>query len=258
LIPVAYEMTTINMDMFPGFKLVVKAVVEGFDIEIRADHLLLKNIPYVGANRQIEFGTLVSELTVAGDETVAPSTHVVMFSGDHPCNEDGSELAKIKHQSSQQELAPGLVIHHSFSSKPSNGYANYYEKMRTYAAILSAPARAIDPSVTAQGYSSVAANEEESPFKYMDTASSRADICVLARKLALAKIAIVAVGGTGAYILDLVAKTRAKEIHIFDGDAYLTHNAFRAPGAASLEELREKQGVFRNPLLQDAPRHRPT
>ena len=51
------------------------------------------------------------------------------------------------------------------------------------------------------------------------------------------KVAIVGVGGTGSYVLDLVAKTPVREIHLFDGDDFLQHNAFRAPGAPSLEQL---------------------
>jgi hypothetical protein len=47
----------------------------------------------------------------------------------------------------------------------------------------------------------------------------------------------VGVGGTGSYILDLVAKTRVAEIHLFDVDVFSHHNAFRAPGAARKEDL---------------------
>ena len=54
------------------------------------------------------------------------------------------------------------------------------------------------------------------------------------------RVAIVGLGGTGSYVLDFVAKTPVQEIHLFDGDEFLTHNAFRAPGAASLEALRRK------------------
>ena len=54
------------------------------------------------------------------------------------------------------------------------------------------------------------------------------------------KIAIIGLGGTGSYVLDLVAKTPVKEIHLFDGDTFLQHNAFRSPGAPSGEELRAK------------------
>lgn len=63
---------------------------------------------------------------------------------------------------------------------------------------------------------------------------------MVTRKLAFDKLAIVGLGGTGSYVLDLVAKTPVKEIHTFDGDVYSTHNAFRSPAAPSIEELREQ------------------
>jgi hypothetical protein len=50
-------------------------------------------------------------------------------------------------------------------------------------------------------------------------------------------VAIVGLGGTGSYVLDQLAKTPVAEIHLFDGDLFLQHNAFRSPGAATLEEL---------------------
>lgn len=37
-----------------------------------------------------------------------------------------------------------------------------------------------------------------------------------------------------------MAKTPVKEIRLFDGDRFSQHNAFRAPGAPSVEELRAK------------------
>jgi len=51
------------------------------------------------------------------------------------------------------------------------------------------------------------------------------------------KVALVGVGGTGSYVLDFVSKTPVAEIHIYDGDDLLTHNALRAPGAVSVELL---------------------
>jgi hypothetical protein len=76
-------------------------------------------------------------------------------------------------------------------------------------------------------------------FRYHDAATSRSGLSAVSAQLALDKIAIVGLGGTGSYILDLVAKTPVREIHLFDGDVLLAHNAFRAPGAASREELLE-------------------
>ena len=50
-------------------------------------------------------------------------------------------------------------------------------------------------------------------------------------------IGIVGLGGTGVYVLDLVAKTPVGEIGCYDGDVLLQHNAFRAPGVITLEDL---------------------
>jgi len=78
-------------------------------------------------------------------------------------------------------------------------------------------------------------------INYLDTASSRAEIGVVSAKLELRSVAIVGVGGTGSYVLDLVAKTRVREIHLFDGDLFSQHNAFRSPGAPAVEELRARR-----------------
>lgn len=214
---------------------------EGYDVEVRSNHLTVKDVPYVNSTREIKRGTLVSELNVAGNVTATPNTHVAHFVGDHPCNKDGAEIDKIKHQSLRQQLAPDLVTHHSFSSKPTSGsYKDYYEKMTTYVAIISSPAQSLDPAVTAKTFPVIETEGEESVFNYMDTASSRAGINVVTRKLELGDVAIVGLGGTGSYVLDLVAKTHVRKIHLFDGDRLLNHNAFRSPGAPSLDELREK------------------
>jgi uncharacterized protein DUF6791/ThiF family protein len=212
---------------------------EGFDIEIRSVHLLLKDVPYVNRQREVKRGILVSELTTAGDLTQAPSTHVAMFIGEYPCDKAGVELEKIRH-SGGQRLAEGLSVDFSFSSKPAGGYTDYYHKMTAYLAIIASHAQALDPEVTAKTFPVIPADEAGSVFRYLDTATSRARIGVPAKKLELERVAIVGLGGTGSYVLDLVAKTMVKEIHLFDGDTFLTHNAFRSPGAASLEELREK------------------
>jgi hypothetical protein len=42
-------------------------------------------------------------------------------------------------------------------------------------------------------------------------------------------------------VLDFVAKTPVAEIHVFDHDMFLNHNAFRCPGAPSLEDLTKKR-----------------
>jgi hypothetical protein len=83
----------------------------------------------------------------------------------------------------------------------------------------------------------VRVDDDDYVFRYLDSASSRAGISFISDKLALPRVAIVGLGGTGSYILDLVAKTHVKEIHLYDYDRFHAHNAFRAPGAASIDDL---------------------
>lgn len=213
---------------------------EGYDVQIRANHLIVNNVPYVNSNKEVKLGILVSELTLAGDRATRPGTHVVYFVGDHPCNKDGTEITAIKHASAPIKIDDKLIANHSFSNKPSEGYADYYAKMARYITIISNPARSIDPNVTAITFPVATSENESSVFQYIDTASSRSGIYAVTKKLELGPIAIVGVGGTGAYILDLVAKTPVSEIHLFDGDNLSNHNAFRSPGAPSVEQLRAK------------------
>jgi molybdopterin/thiamine biosynthesis adenylyltransferase len=212
---------------------------EGYGLEVRGPYLLVSHIPYVTSMCEVKFGTLVSELTGTSDKAGPPNTHVIYFIGEHPCNRDGTEIFGIKHQSVRQDLAPGLVVDHSFSNKPVAGYADFYHKITTYVRIISAPAEAIRPEVTAKAFPVILAEDHESPFHYIDTASSRAQITLIAHKLTTWRVGIVGLGGTGSYVLDLIAKTPVREIHLFDGDMFSQHNAFRSPGAATAEEMSE-------------------
>ena len=102
---------------------------------------------------------------------------------------------------------------------------------------LSSHAEALDPSATARTGKVLADDLGRSPFHYLDTASSRSGIGTLTDRLSRQSIAIVGLGGTGSYVLDLVSKSGVRSIHLFDDDDFLQHNAFRTPGAASIEDL---------------------
>jgi hypothetical protein len=229
---------------------------EGYELEIRAGHLLIGHVPYVNSERQVKLGKLVSTLTLAGDVTARPDTHVVTFIGDMPCDREGNALNRILAGSDRQQLADGFFVDHTFSSKPTEGYVNYHDKMTAYVRIISAPAQALDPEVTAQTFEVVETPGPDSVFRYLDTASARAGICAATAKLQLGKIAIIGLGGTGAYVLDLLVKSPIEEIHLFDGDRYFQHNAFRSPGASSIEQIRKAPPKVEHFLQQYAPMRR--
>lgn len=216
-----------------------RLIDEGYDIEIRSGHLLVHSVPYATSNEQVARGVIVSELSMATPDVLGrPSTHQVHFIGEHPCKADGTDLVQIRCQSGEFKLAEGITAQHWFSNKPKCGhYDSYYEKITSYVRVISSQARALDPSADARTFKTREPIEENTVFLYQDTASSRAGIQRLAARFHQQRIAIVGLGGTGSYTLDLVAKTHVVEIHLFDADVLRPHNAFRFPGAISREVL---------------------
>lgn len=217
---------------------------EGYEVEVRSGFLIVRSVPYVTSARTVARGAVVTDLVLNDDITQTPGDHQVWFAGEQPCSVEGVPLAALGAQACAQTLCEGVTVNLRFSSKRPDGYPDYHAKITQYVRILEHPARALqpdDPTVPARTFVPIETTEEESVFLYTDSASSRAGIVRASEKLAMNKVAVVGLGGTGSYVLDLVAKTTVREIHLFDGDPFLQHNAFRAPGAASLDDLRARR-----------------
>ena len=212
---------------------------EGFDLEIRAGHLLVKDVPYVKADRSVGKGILVTTVSSAGDTAVAPYTHVAYWVGDFPCDAAGVPMDVLGSPGAAYKVDDQLTAGHTFSRKPkpSDAYTDYYHKVTTYVAMIETQAQRINPAATARTFKPAKLSPEESVFLYTETASGRAGISPMTQKLEGGKVAIVGLGGTGSYVLDFLAKTPVGEIHLFDAEPFLTHNAFRSPGAPSIEDL---------------------
>lgn len=217
---------------------VQRLVDEGYEASIYNQHLMVESVPYVTPTGALAYGTLVCDYS---DES-RPRDHTVWFKGETPCNHQGQPLIQVINNSNTQILFDQFAVNHYFSNKPSNQPdfpSNYHVKMTHYIDLLGAQARVIDPDADARTGRVVESRDADSVFKYGDTASARAGIMAISQKLKLSRIAIVGLGGTGSYILDQLAKTSVKEIHLFDGDDLKRHNAFRAPGAISIEQLQQ-------------------
>jgi hypothetical protein len=210
---------------------------EGYEIEVHGGHLIVHHLPYVNGNCEIKYGKLITVLNLNNDITIPPENHVIGFMGEYPCNKDGTVITAIQHQEPNQKISEDIVMNYTFSNKPLGRYNNYYHKVTQYEKIISSPAKSLDKTVTAQTYRVIECREDESVFHYTDSNSSRANINQLNDKFKGHQIGIIGLGGTGSYILDMVAKTSVDEIYLFDDDDFLQHNAFRSPGAASVDAL---------------------
>lgn len=215
---------------------------DGYTLEFAGGKLLVRDVPFVDSTRQLhDDGTLVMALDLAGDVTAPPKDHTADFAGGVPCTSNGAPLSTVVNGRGDRDLGHGLIVKCSCSMKPvENGgrYGTYYDKVTKYVAAIAGQAALLDPTLTARRYRPIAAEPDDGAFVYLNTASSRAGIDAINAKLTSERIAIVGGGGTAGYILDFVAKTEVQAIHIFDDDILLTHNAFRAPGAAGLDDLR--------------------
>lgn len=221
---------------------------EGFDLGLSKgnNHLLVRGIPYVAEGPSVKTGVLIIPLNLSGDLLNPPLDHVVHFIGEQPRDARGNVLQGIVNNGSPQDFGEGLRSDRTFSARPSTPFASYYDKVSTYVRHLEPHAQVLDPTVTARIYPPYPLEEHESIFKYADTASSRSGIGAQTARLMAERVAVVGLGGTGSYVLDFLAKCPIKEIHLFDSDMFSSHNAFRSPGAASLEELRQRPAKVRH------------
>jgi hypothetical protein len=222
---------------------------EGFEAEVHQQHLLVHSVPYVAQTGAVALGVLVCKYVEDAGAILPPAppgdNHQVWWIGGFPCRADGTFLTELVADTQAHEfnIFEGCVAQHQFSNKPDewlNGFPDHYEKVTHYITLIQSQATVIDPDADARTRRVIEPTEPDSVFRYADTASVRSEIVATSMRLRLARVAIVGLGGTGAYVLDQVAKTGVLEIHLFDGDIFKQHNAFRAPGAATIDELKQR------------------
>ena len=98
-------------------------------------------------------------------------------------------------------------------------------------------AKQIVGAVSAADYSETAFLAKRGPFKIPNTFEARAAIGPVQDRIRDQRIAIIGLGGTGAFVLDLMVKTPVAEIHLLDADHVDWHNFMRAPGAPTDDEI---------------------
>lgn len=208
----------------------------GMRVSIIGSHLVLHDVPAVDSSRRLHLGSLITTFIRTDAAVTPPATHQVWFDGPFPCYADGSPMEALRHSDVPAGvIAPGVPARFYFSNKAADfkGYATHWDQLMHYWRLITDQARVIDPNCTVPvNAGSIEVAATGAPFRYPDAASARGNFMNTSQRLALPRVAIVGLGGTGSFVLDHVAKTPVQEIHLFDGDTFELHNAFRAPGAA--------------------------
>lgn len=215
---------------------------EGFEIEVNNAHLVVRSIPYVTVDGILARGILTCVLSLdasSGLTSTPQADHTMYFAGGTPCHRNGIPMGNIINSSTRQRFGE-IDVDYYLSSKPeiTHRYENIYDKVVAYERLIGGAARSLDKTANARTYARGMIANDDSPFAIPDSASARYRIGAVNRKLK-GRVAIIGLGGTGSYLLDLLAKTWVTEIHLYDADQLLNHNLFRSPGAPEKALLKE-------------------
>lgn len=228
-----HELVNHNSDMR-------RLVEKGYAVTIDGGYLVIRDIPYLDAQKQLQWGAIVAKLEFVDRLTVKQDDHQIWFGGLVPHGLDGLPIPNLGGGPASLPLSEGsedVVVQRRFSNKPKDAgkFADFFEKIESYVAIISGSAMSLH-NVTPYTFRAVD-KMSDSVFKFHDTLTSRAELTDLAAKFANDVVAVIGLGGTGAYVLDFLVKTPVREIRAFDQDGFHVHNAFRSPGRLETGEL---------------------
>jgi hypothetical protein len=218
-----------------------RLVEKGYAVAFDSNHLVIRDIPYLDSESKLQIGAIVAKLEFIDQERVTQTDHQIFFAGSFPHGLDGKPIANLGGGPTQltlSEASKDVVVQRSFSNKPktTGRFQDFFEKIESYVSITSGPAIELHG---ANPYTFRAVKEviSDSVFKFHDTLTSRAEITDLSSKFKDDVIAVIGLGGTGAYVLDFLVKTPVREIRAFDFDPFHVHNTFRSPGRLEPTEL---------------------
>lgn len=227
-----------------------RLVERGYAIGFDGAHMIVRDIPYLDSQKNLQWGAFVVKLVFVDHVRVVQDDHQIYFSGSVPHEMDGSavkNLAGGPHSLPLSDACPDVVVQRSFSNKPrvDGRFADFFDKVESYVALIAGPAINMH-SASPYTFRSVQDYNSESVFKFQDTLTSKAEIAELSSKFTQEVVAIIGLGGSGAYVLDFMVKTPVKEIKAFDMDPFHVHNVFRSPGKMDESELgRTKADVYK-------------
>jgi hypothetical protein len=216
----------------------LKALVDrGFALAIDNNCLVVRDIPYLDAAGELQWGAMVSKLVMENEVIARPEDHQIYWSGPRPFGLDGKVVLGLGGGDGQLTLSEhcnDFVVQQRFSHKLKEAgqprpYVDHVEKIDSYLTMIAGPAIQRF-GVTPYTFRDCDEEPPNSVFKLRDTLTSRAEITDLAKLFENDVVAVIGLGGTGSYVLDFLAKTPVREVLGFDGDRYFVHNAFRSPG----------------------------
>ena len=192
-----------------------KLLDEGYSVILENGCIVVYDVPYLDSSLSVvEDGMLV--------DAYPNSDHTFHFSST-PHKTDGKTLHVANAVSGWNGFDVSVRL--SFKRKKDDGsddaYTDYYDKVTHYINVISAHALSKKPDLMIQKHRPRdTSTQTDTPLMYEDANSSRAGVNHVSNKLRGKKIAIIGIGGTGSYVLDLVSKRSIKQkyFHSIEND----------------------------------------
>jgi hypothetical protein len=208
---------------------------QGYLIDFINGYFVIYGLPVLNKDGGLEHGDWVSEVNLTDEGMLdPPKSHQASFRGSVPHDGKGRQL-RMGAVATVVHVADGFDTNVTFSYKLKNGdamrdYRSFEEKVLTYLETITAPAMAKYSDATPLRALEKMANAQGSPLRFPDTLSAKYNMNDISDRLRGKKLAIIGLGGTGAYILDFVTKTHLERISLYDDDTVYVDTIFRYPG----------------------------
>ena len=207
----------------------------GFGVEVDSDVVRAVGVPCLLADGAVGTCTIETSWDPASGkptESIGGALHAVQITTDRA--QDGlvyhaDRTAIGNHLGGDGETRSTISIKMGSQDNP--------EADDSASDVIHRYAKQVVGAVAEAGYSETAFLTVPNPFKMPNTFEARAAIGPVQDRIRGQSIAIIGLGGTGSYVLDLVAKTPVRDIHILDSDPVDWHTFMRAPGAPTAEEI---------------------
>ena len=217
----------------------------GFTVEMGPDVVVAKGVPCLLANRKVSSCTIEKSVDPESgkpNNRIGGAVHAVCITPDEAhdgrvYNADGTLLGN--HVGGDGRTWSNISIRKGGGASPEDDVSSS-DTVHRYA-------KQIVGAASAAGFCEPAFLADRGPFKIPNTFEARAAIGPIQDRIRDQRIAIIGLGGTGAYVLDLISKTPVIEINLLDSDHFDWHTFMRAPGAPSTEEI---ESQAREPVLK--------
>lgn len=229
-----------------------KLIEEGYNIEIRGAYLIVSNVPYLSKDNEIKYAEIVTSLNIDPNtnKTKQPTEHTVWWTGKTPYNSNGESMEEplcCNNWVDGHDLGERITVYMQWSRKlkqdgVQRAYKDYHEQIVTYVNEVSFHAESHTPGVLESSkLGEKIENEQDTKFEYINSSLYRNGTKGIEDKISNEIVAIIGIGGTGSYLVDILAKTNIKELHLYDDDTIEPSSAFRLAGAVNKNEFGTKK-----------------